>query len=99
MTMTVFLRRRADFNLTLANYYMGAMFFALIMLVIDGLPELSMIVERLPVFYKQRDLYFYPAWAYAIPSAVLKMPLSLLEALVWTSITYYGVGYSPEVGR
>ncbi|KAL3538336.1 hypothetical protein ACH5RR_001702 [Cinchona calisaya] len=99
MTMTLFLRRRSDYDLLHANYYMGALFFSLIMLVVDGIPELSMTVARLPVFYKQRDLYFYPAWAYAIPSAVLKIPLSLLEATVWTCITYYGIGYSPEIGR
>ncbi|CAI9101373.1 OLC1v1038679C1 [Oldenlandia corymbosa var. corymbosa] len=99
MTMTVFLRRRTDLNLIQANHYMGALFFALINLVIDGLPELSMTVGRLPVFYKQRDLFFYPAWAYTIPSAVLKIPLSMLESAVWTSITYYGIGYSPDLGR
>ena len=78
---------------------MGALFFSLIMLVVDGLPELPMTVARLPIFYKQRDLYFYPAWAYAIPSAILKIPISLLEATVWTCITYYGIGYCPEIGR
>ncbi|KAE9452206.1 hypothetical protein C3L33_15880, partial [Rhododendron williamsianum] len=65
----------------------------------DGFPELFMTVTRLAVFYKQRDLYFYPAWSYAIPSTILKVPLSLLEALIWTSLTYYVIGYSPEPGR
>lgn len=98
--MTVFLRTRMDrIDLLHANYYMGALFYGLIILLVDGFPELSMTVARLPIFYKQRDLYFYPAWAYAIPSAILKIPLSVLAALVWTSLTYYVVGYSPEVGR
>ncbi|XP_027114927.2 pleiotropic drug resistance protein 3 [Coffea arabica] len=99
MTMSLFLRRTTDFDLPHANYFMGALFFSLIMLVVDGLPELPMTVARLPIFYKQRDLYFYPAWAYAIPSAILKIPISLLEATAWTCITYYGIGYSPEIGR
>lgn len=100
ITMTVFLRTRMDrIDLLHANYYMGALFYGLIILLVDGFPELSMTVARLPIFYKQRDLYFYPAWAYAIPSAILKIPLSVLAALVWTSLTYYVVGYSPEVGR
>ncbi|KAK2634606.1 hypothetical protein Ddye_029398 [Dipteronia dyeriana] len=42
---------------------------------------------------------FYPAWAYEIPATVLKIPLSLIESLVWTSLTYYVIGYSPEVWR
>ncbi|KAJ0035986.1 hypothetical protein Pint_24206 [Pistacia integerrima] len=45
-----------------------------------------------------RDLCFYPAWAYAIPTSILKAPLSFLEAFVWTALTYYVIGYSPEVG-
>jgi hypothetical protein len=58
-----------------------------------------MTTSRLAVFYKQRELYFYPAWAYAIPAAILKVPLSLMEAFVWTALTYYVIGYSPELER
>jgi hypothetical protein len=53
----------------------------------------------LAVFYKQRELYFYPTWAYAISAAILKVPLSLMEAFVWTALTYYVIGYSPELER
>ncbi|GMY22086.1 pleiotropic drug resistance protein 3-like isoform X1 [Fagus crenata] len=45
------------------------------------------------------EFCFYPAWAYAIPSSVLKVPLSFVESLVWTSLTYYVIGYSPEIQR
>ncbi|XWS53454.1 hypothetical protein CRYUN_Cryun10bG0002800 [Craigia yunnanensis] len=99
MTMTVFLRTQMAVDIIHANYYMGSLFFTLIILVVDGFPELSMTVSRLEVFYKQRELCFYPAWAYAIPAAILKFPLSLLESFLWTSLTYYVIGYSPEVGR
>ncbi|KAF7818011.1 pleiotropic drug resistance protein 3-like [Senna tora] len=99
MAMTVFLRTRMDVDVLHANYYMGALFYALIILLVDGIPEMSMTLQRLEVFYKQRDLRFYPAWAYAIPATVLKLPLSFVESLVWTVLTYYVIGYSPEVQR
>ncbi|KAL8555070.1 hypothetical protein ACS0TY_003028 [Phlomoides rotata] len=99
VTMTVFLRTQMGVDLLHANYYLGALFYSLLMIVIDGLPELSLTVARLQVFYKQRDLHFYPAWAYAVPATILKIPLSLLAAVVWTSLTYYSIGYSPEAGR
>ncbi|KAK4836183.1 hypothetical protein QYF36_019619 [Acer negundo] len=99
ITMTVFLRTRLDINVFDANYYMGALFFALILLLVDGIPELAMTLARLEVFYKQKELRFYPAWAYAIPATALKIPLSLIESLAWTSLTYYVIGYSPEVWR
>ncbi|KAF8038575.1 hypothetical protein BT93_B1189 [Corymbia citriodora subsp. variegata] len=99
ITMTVFLRTRMGIDVSHANYYMGSLFYALIILLVDGFPELAMTVSRLATFYKQKELYFYPAWAYAIPASILKLPLSLLESVVWTSLTYYVIGYSPEVGR
>lgn len=99
ITMTVFLRTQMAIDVFHANYYMGSLFYALVILFFEGIPELSMTVSRLAAFYKQSELYFYPAWAYAIPASILKLPLSLLESVVWTSLTYYVIGYSPEVGR
>uniref|UniRef100_A0A2N9HXZ1 ABC transporter domain-containing protein n=1 Tax=Fagus sylvatica TaxID=28930 RepID=A0A2N9HXZ1_FAGSY len=49
--------------------YAGALFFSVIINLFSGMAELSMTIARLPVFYKQRDLLFYPAWAYALPMA------------------------------
>lgn len=99
MTMTVFLRTRMEIDIEDGNYFMGALFFALILLLVDGFPELVMTIQRLEVFYKQKQFYFYPAWAYAIPAAILKIPLSLLESIVWTSLTYYVIGFAPQPVR
>ncbi|XP_051216581.1 ABC transporter G family member 41 [Lolium perenne] len=96
---TVFLRTRMGVDRVHANYYMSSLFYALLLLVVNGFPELAMAINRLPVFYKQRDYYFYPAWAYAIPSFILKIPVSLVESVVWTSISYYLIGYTPEASR
>ncbi|KAE8678658.1 Pleiotropic drug resistance protein 3 [Hibiscus syriacus] len=38
-------------------------------------------------------------WAYAIPAVILKLPMSFLQSLIWTSITYFVMGYTPEVSR
>ena len=97
--MTVFVRSQMSIDLVHANYYMGSMFYTLIRFICVGLPELSLTASRFPVFYKQRDFYFYPAWTYFIPAAILKIPFSLLEAFLWTSLTYYVIGYSPELER
>ncbi|KAM3693822.1 hypothetical protein ACJW31_07G013300 [Castanea mollissima] len=99
ITMTVFLQTQMDIDVLHANYYMGALFYSLNILLVDGLPELAMTLQRLEVFYKQKEFCFYPAWAYAIPASVLKVPLSFVESLVWTSLTYYVIGYSPEAKR
>ncbi|CDY63360.1 BnaC07g50020D [Brassica napus] len=99
ITMTVYLRTGAKRDLVHANYLMGSLFFSIFKMLADGLPELTLTISRLSVFYKQKELYFYPAWAYAVPSAILKIPISFLEAFLWTSLTYYVIGYSPDIGR
>ncbi|XP_044946360.1 ABC transporter G family member 41-like isoform X2 [Hordeum vulgare subsp. vulgare] len=99
ITGTVFLRTHMGVDRIHANYYMSSLFYALLLLMVNGFPELAMAINRLPVFYKQRDDYFYPAWAYAIPSFILKIPVSLVESVAWTSISYYLIGYTPEASR
>lgn len=99
IAMTVLPRTRLGVDVVHANDYMGAIFFALLLLLVNGFPELQLTVSRLAVFYKQKDLSFYPAWAYVIPTCILKIPLSLLESFVWTVLTYYVIGFSPEAGR
>lgn len=79
--------------------YMGALFYGVAATMFNGMSELPMTVTKLPVFYKQRNFMFYPAWAYALPAWILKIPISFLEVAVWIFITYYAVGFDPDLGR
>ncbi|KAJ9178959.1 hypothetical protein P3X46_010800 [Hevea brasiliensis] len=100
ISMTLFLRtemKRDDFGD--AGVYLGALFFALIMIMFNGMSELPMTIANLPVFYKQRDLKFFPAWSYSIPSWILKIPVTFLEVGVWVFLTYYVIGFDPNAGR
>eukprot|EP00253_Pinus_taeda_P008654 PITA_08654 len=100
VTMTMFLRTKMHHRtINDGNLYMGALFFGLVHVMFNGFPELSMTVSRLPVFYKQRDLLFYPCWAYALPTWIVRIPLSLLEAGIWVCVTYYVIGFAPEAER
>uniref|UniRef100_A0A0D9XY42 ABC transporter domain-containing protein n=1 Tax=Leersia perrieri TaxID=77586 RepID=A0A0D9XY42_9ORYZ len=99
ITGTVFFRTHMSFDIVSANYYMGSLFYALVLLMVNGTPELVLTINRLPVFYKHRDHYLYPGWAYAIPAFILKIPASLVASITWTSITYYLIGYTPEAPR
>lgn len=78
---------------------MGAMFFTLIVIMFNGFSELAMTVVKLPVFYKQRDLLFYPSWAYALPTWILKIPITCLEVGIWVVMTYYVIGFDPNIER
>ena len=48
---------------------------------------LQITISRVAIFYKQRELYFYPTWTYVIPTSILKASLYLMEAFVWTTLT------------
>ncbi|KAG0548825.1 hypothetical protein BDA96_01G201000 [Sorghum bicolor] len=99
ITMSVFFQTRMTTDLTHANYYMGALYFSIFIIMLNGIPEMSMQIARLPSFYKQKSYHFYPSWAYAIPASILKVPVSLLCSLVWICITYYGIGYTATTSR
>lgn len=100
ISMTVFFRtemhRRTPED---GGIYVGALFFGVVMIMFNGMAEISMTIAKLPVYYKQRDFLFYPSWAYALPSWVIKIPISFLEAGVWTILTYYVVGLDPNIER
>ncbi|XP_074574926.1 ABC transporter G family member 36-like isoform X2 [Curcuma longa] len=100
ITMTVFFRTKMHHDsVGDGGIYMGALFFGVVMVMFNGMSELAMTILKLPVFFKQRDLLFYPAWAYAIPTWILKIPYSFVEVAVWVFTTYYAIGFDPNVGR
>lgn len=78
---------------------MGALFFAVTVAMFNGISELNMAIMKLPVFYKQRDLLFYPAWAYSLPPWILKIPIALIEVAIWEGISYYAIGFDPNFVR
>ncbi|KAI3981952.1 hypothetical protein MKX01_018858 [Papaver californicum] len=100
VTMTLFLRTEMKRDSVVdGGIYMGALFFTLVMIMFNGFSELAMTVMKLPVFYKQRDLRFYPAWAYSLPTWILKIPITFGEVAVWVFMTYYVIGFDPNGER
>ncbi|MFS8034984.1 putative ABC-2 type transporter, P-loop containing nucleoside triphosphate hydrolase [Helianthus anomalus] len=79
--------------------FVGALFFGLLIVMFNGMADLALTVMRLPVFYKQRDVLLYPAWAFALPIWVLRIPLSIMESGIWVVLTYYTIGFAPGFTR
>ncbi|KAL7122203.1 hypothetical protein ACP275_01G030300 [Erythranthe tilingii] len=100
ISLTLFLRTEMPKNnVTDGGIYLGALFFALIMIMFNGFSELALSIMKLPVFFKQRDLLFFPPWAYTLPSWILKIPITLVEVAIWVGMTYYATGYDSDAGR
>ncbi|XP_031280621.1 ABC transporter G family member 39-like [Pistacia vera] len=100
IALTVFFRTKMHPGTLLGGgKYLGALFFSLMNVMFNGTAELSLTVLRLPVFYKQRDHFFYPAWAFGLPIWLLRIPLSFLESAIWIILTYYTIGFAPAASR
>nr|XP_015648337.1 ABC transporter G family member 37 isoform X2 [Oryza sativa Japonica Group] len=99
IVMTTFFRTSMRHDRDYGMIYLGALYFALDTVMFNGFAELAMTVMKLPVFFKQRDLLFFPAWAYTIPSWILQIPITFLEVGVYVFITYYVIGFDPSVSR
>lgn len=100
IAVTVFIRTKMPKQTGVdGEIFMGALFFAILRLMFSGLAEIVITVTELPVFYKQRDLLFYPAWTYSLPKWILKIPISVIEAGTWVLLTYYAIFYDHDLGR
>eukprot|EP00257_Ricinus_communis_P025077 XP_025012491.1 ABC transporter G family member 32 [Ricinus communis] len=100
ITMSVFFRTTMHHNTVFdGGLYVGSLYFSMVIILFNGFTEVSMLVAKLPVLYKHRDLHFYPSWAYTIPAWVLSIPTSLMESGLWVAVTYYVMGYDPNITR
>ncbi|CAN8278879.1 unnamed protein product [Cochlearia groenlandica] len=100
ITCTLFLRTEMhQRNEADASMYIGALLFGMIINMFNGFAEMAMMVSRLPVFYKQRDLLFYPSWTFTLPTFLLGIPTSIFESTAWMVVTYYSIGFAPDAGR
>ncbi|KAK9946083.1 hypothetical protein M0R45_011563 [Rubus argutus] len=100
ISMTLFFRTEMHRDSVAdGGIFMGAMFFTVIIIMFNGFSELALTIMKLPVFFKQRDLLFYPAWAYSLPSWILKIPITFVEVAIWVFMTYYVIGFDPNIER
>lgn len=100
IAMTTFLRPKMHRDdVTDGRIFAGSLFFTVTTATFNGMLQIAMIIQKLPVFYKQRNFNFYPAWTYALPNWILTIPISAIEIASFVAITYYEIGYDPNVWR
>ncbi|XP_074564313.1 ABC transporter G family member 45-like [Curcuma longa] len=100
VTMTIFLQTTMKHQTVTDSYhYLGAIFGGVVMVKFNGMTELQIIMRRLPIYYKQREVLFLPGWAFLSPIIVLSLLSSFVEAGLWTSLTYYVIGFAPSAIR
>ncbi|KAF6261001.1 ATP-binding cassette transporter [Scenedesmus sp. NREL 46B-D3] len=100
LTGTLFLKGQVD-TTTVANatLLLGLLFFSIVQLMFSSFTEMPLLLMSLPVFFRQRSLAMFPAWAYCLPTTILRIPVSLVESLLWSCIVYWLTGLAPDAGR
>jgi ABC-2 type transporter len=79
--------------------FAGAMFFSIAYMQFLGLAECAETMQRLPVFYKQRFNLIFPGWAYAVPFAFIRIPITLVEVTFWSIVVYWVIGLETDASR
>ncbi|DBA99141.1 TPA: hypothetical protein ACH3X3_011764 [Trebouxia sp. C0006] len=77
----------------------GFLFFSTLVMLFNGIADLSMTVEYLPVFWKQQHMLFFDAFSFSFPAFLQRIPFSLAAATTWTVVTYFPVGLAGEASR
>ncbi|KAK1305746.1 Pleiotropic drug resistance protein 2 [Acorus calamus] len=100
IVMTVFIRTEMKHHTVIdGNHFIGALTTAVVIVKFNGMVEMTMMMRRLPIFYKQRELLFLPGWALLSSVFLLSLPMSLAETGLWTCLTYYVIGFAPPIVR
>ncbi|KAE8795143.1 PDR-type ABC transporter [Hordeum vulgare] len=100
IAMTVFLRTKMPHGkISDSGKFFGALTFSLMTVLFNGFAELQFTIKMLPTFYKQRDFLFFPPWTIGLVNIISKVPVSLVESIVWVVLTYYVMGFAPAAGR
>jgi hypothetical protein len=82
-----------------ASAALSAIFFSIAYMQFLGLADCAETMMGLPLFWKQKFALFFPSWAYAIPFAVIKLPVIILEVTCWSLFVYWVVGLEADAGR
>uniref|UniRef100_M1CTL5 ATP-binding cassette transporter n=2 Tax=Solanum tuberosum TaxID=4113 RepID=M1CTL5_SOLTU len=98
--MTLFLRTELHKNTARdGGVYLGALFFCCNDDYVQWILRTCPQYYEASSLYKQRDFLFFLAWAYALPTWILKIPITLVEVCIWVCMTHYVVGFDAVSGR
>ncbi|KAK9829450.1 hypothetical protein WJX72_005937 [[Myrmecia] bisecta] len=83
---------------SVARSYFGVSFLSVMFLAMGAMPQLSIGFFTKGVFFKQRNARFFQPASYTFAQYVTQLPFALLEAVVYSIIVYFLVGYYRAAG-
>ena len=89
---TVFLQIPADRGSGIQT--LAAIYFAVNFLSFGAMPQMAQVLGQKPILIKQRNDGWYSGLAYGLVHAIYAIPMGLLDALLFTPIFYFTVGFN-----
>ena len=74
----------------------GFLFFSCLQCGLGGLALLPTVFEQKAVFYKHHKAKFFPPSCFAISQSFVLVPLQVVEAFIFSLISYWSVGMSND---
>jgi hypothetical protein len=76
-------------NTTSFQTTMGFLFFCMLFLSFGGMAEVPIAYQLAEVVYKQNKARFYKVSAYVIADAAVRLPLAVVDSVVFGTIIYW----------
>ncbi|CAM9211888.1 unnamed protein product [Ectocarpus fasciculatus] len=74
----------------------GVLFFSVLFCALASMAMLPIIFEQRNIFYKHSKAMFFPTSAFVISQTLVFLPVQILEAVIFSIITYWSVGLSDD---
>eukprot|EP00668_Euglena_longa_P040734 GGOE01053630.1.p1 GENE.GGOE01053630.1~~GGOE01053630.1.p1 ORF type:complete len:1449 (-),score=538.86 GGOE01053630.1:362-4525(-) len=75
------------------------LFFSMIFISLGGMALIPAVVAEKNVVYRQTAAHFFSSTPYSVAVSLLEIPLTFIEVLIFVSIMYFMVGFSPNAGN
>jgi len=85
-------------SLITARTFFGASFMSVLFISFGGFPQIPITLEAKKVFFKHRNSGFYNATSQGLAMALSQLPLSVIEATLFSLIMYFMVGFVRGAG-
>lgn len=100
ITGTLFLKSHLEAdNINTGTLVLGLIFFSIVNMMFTSYAEQTLMIMSLHVYFKQRAAQFFPAWAFALPTTILRIPGGVLSSVVWSVLVYWLTGLAPDASR
>ncbi|RVW77636.1 Pleiotropic drug resistance protein 1 [Vitis vinifera] len=81
------------------SIYTGALFFTVVMIMFNGMARTCHDNCKTSCLLQAKRLSLLSCMGICSPTWVLKIPITFVEVAVWVFITYYVIGFDPNVER